>query len=340
MTTDSNAAMPLTTPAGTPLPPPVAPDAKALMDKALCLVVRRGKFGVRRKARAVQIDNTAPMALTPANTGAVVTDANPAMLSVSKKLFACPEYAAIGILDGQVRQYLQARCLPSMFRKGFWLLPLDLIDDVWARLEQFKAERQAKIDAFLAVYVQVSEDAQQQLKSMYDPTQYPSLERVAGAFHFSWQLISFDVPGKLKQLRKDLYDAERQKMADNLQAAAEDIQAGLRVAMLELVKGMASSLEGQTEDGKKKKFYSSKLERLTQFLDLFKARNITDDGELANLVSQARALIDGVDAEMIRDSDDLRDAMGEEFKNLGESLTGLVGSGPRRFINLDDDDED
>lgn len=322
---------------GTAVPLP-APNPENLMNRAVCLVVRRGKLGVRRKAKAVRVSAQMPLNFADVG-GAVMTDADTTMVSVSKKLLDCTEYGAITTVDGKVRTYLEERCLPSMFKRGIWLLPIDLVDDVWSQLEIYSAERQAAVDAFLAVYEQKCDEAAGKLRTLYNASDYPPLERVRNAFHFSWQLVSFDVPGRLNKLRKDLYDAEKKKMADSLQAAAEEIQTGLRAAFQSLITSMAASLEPDNADGKKKKFYSSKLEHLSTFLALFQARNITDDSELAALVKTARDLIDGVDVEMIRDSDELRTAMSEEFSALGEQLSTLVGAAPRRLIDLDDEQE-
>ena len=315
--------------------PPVQPNPQALIERAVCLVLKRGRLGVSRKAKAKHVEPTAPLTMEMAG-GVVLTDADVKMVRVSKRILKSKKLDAIGQLDNEVRAYMGDRCLPSMFRGGIWLLPLDLLEEVCTYLDDKIVKRAELVDEFMAEYEDVCETAQTSLGTLYNALDYPAKAKVAATFYCEYNLVSFDVPGSLRRIKKDLFAREQAKMAEKLQAAAEDIQAGLRAAFAELVTGMSTALE-PGEDGKKKRFHSSKLDNLSQFLELFQKRNITDDADLAALVTTARDLIDGVDAELIRDSEELKQQLSEEFIKLSKAVAPLATSG-RRMLNLDDDD--
>ena len=87
--------------------------------------------------------------------------------------------------------------------------------------------------------------------------------------------------------------------------ASSEIQQVLRETMAGLVQHMAERLQ-TSEDGKPLRFKNSTVSNLVEFLANFEFRNVTDDTELQNLVAQARQMLQGVDAEDLRSTGELR----------------------------------
>jgi hypothetical protein len=69
--------------------------------------------------------------------------------------------------------------------------------------------------------------------------------------------------------------------------------------MAELVEHMIDRLS-KDDDGKAKTFKTSTVENFKEFADLFAARNLTGDSELAALVEKAQKVMSGVDAKSLR----------------------------------------
>jgi hypothetical protein len=309
--------------------------------RAVFLRVSRGKPGVRRKAKAVQVARE-DKAKEAYDNGGVATDADPRMVSVSKKVLDCPEYDAICHLDGEVRRYLDERQLRTTIAgAGIYPIAIAELDEVYAWLEEKKQQRQALITAFLAVYEDRCAESDAKLGTLANAADHPPKDKVAAAFYFDWLPLSFDVPDALRHLRSGLYERERARITAQLQDAAKEVEDGLAVAMHEMVQGLTRALEPTDASGKKKKFYGARLERVTTFLRQFSSRNVTNSEELANLAQQAQQLLDGVDTEMIRDNDDLRGALREEFATLTQQLAGMARTdAPRRAINLEEEADD
>lgn len=298
---------------------PTPIDAAHLTARTICLALRRGKFGNRRKA----------------NTGAITVESDKTLLSLSKQLLDSPELQAIGKLDSEVQGHLTDLCLPSMFRGGIWLLPLGLVEEVDAFLRDKQAAREALVNAAVTAYGQRMQETAARLDVLYDPRDYPSVERFQQCFYFEWQYITFDTPARLKAINPELFAIEREKAALKLQQVAEECQNAMRAGMASLVGKMVERLTPDA-DGKPKRFHKSLVGNFQEFLRTFEMRNITDDSELTRLVTQARHLLQGVDPDTLRSDEAIRNAVQTGFEQIQASLAPMVQT-VTRAIDLDDE---
>jgi hypothetical protein len=101
--------------------------------------------------------------------------------------------------------------------------------------------------------------------------------------------------------------------------------------MAKLVQHMADRLK-VGPDGKPLRFKETTVENLVEFLMNFEFRNVTDDNELQELVSQARDLMQGVTADDLRTTGDLRSKLQQGMTGIAAQLdTLLVRTGGRKF---------
>ena len=90
------------------------------------------------------------------------------------------------------------------------------------------------------------------------------------------------------------------------------------------------------DGGRKKVFRDSAITNFTSFLDLFNARNVTDDAQLKGIVDQAKQLLKGVEPSAVRDDDHLRKTMHDSFAKLGKAIDPLIIDKPKRAIAFED----
>lgn len=298
------------------------PTTTTIFDRAICLSVELRKPSNRRAGDLTK----------------VTTDADPEMLGLSKRLFDSDEFQRIGRIDSETRRYLKKRCLPSPLRAGIYLVPIPLVEQVDARLRHYFALRAEAIEGFLLTYPQSIDEARDRLNSQFDQSDYPDIEQLRAAFSAHSQYLTFGVPEQLASLNSDLFDRAKEEAAARWTEAADQIQLALRQAMQELVAHMVDRLT-PGEDGKKKLFMSSTLENVTDFLETFKARNITDDHELESLVTQAQAVLAGADVDAIRKNENFRAELREQFAQVQESLDRMVTVAPSRKFYFDEGDQ-
>ncbi len=85
-------------------------------------------------------------------------------------------------------------------------------------------------------------------------------------------------------------------------------------------------------DGKPVRFKETTVSNLVEFLANFEFRNVTDDAELQSLVNQARTLLQGIEADDLRTTGELRARVQSGMEGLASQLdTMLTKSGGRKF---------
>jgi len=304
----------LAMPTGAAIPP------LNITDKSVCLGLQFGCLGNNRKV----------------STSLVEAETDKTMLHVSKSLLDSKELAAVKSHDGHLMTWLKTIALPSpFFRSGVYLVPIPAIEMVQERLTKAEEKRKELVEAFLAVYEVRKAEAQERLKDLADPADYPSLAAVRNSFYFSWQYVSFSVPGKLKSISAEFFHQEQLKAQKQWQEATEEVTSVLRSSLKDLVDHMVDVLQ-PGDDGKARRFHGTTVTKLHDYLATFDMRNVADDKELAAIVNSAKMLLNGVDAESIRKNEAVRDGVAQSFGLVKQCLDALVTEAPSRKIVLED----
>ena len=296
-------------------------ELRSIMDRAICLVIEFGGFGLKRSA----------------STATVTVNADKAMLALSKKLLKSPEHAAIIAKRLELKKYLKSVSLPSPLKAGTHLIPIPLVEQVEQMLQIVRTADLDLVEAFLAVYPEQIASVRAELRDLYDPRDYPSCEALRARYRIEWSYINYGTPGRLKAISAQLFESEREKAAQKLSEAATEINQALRSSFADLVARMAESL-GPAEDGKRRVLRQSTIDNLAQFMQIFDMRNIADDAELAALVGKARELMRGADREILKSDDALRQSIAAGFATMAGKLETMVVSRGTRAISLDDED--
>lgn len=289
-----------------PFAAPEIKDVSSISDSTVFLKVRFGVLGNAKKVSGSEV---------------LTTDADQALLKVSKTLLDSQELAEVKRKDMNMRKWLEGVCLP--YDIGISLLPIGLIENVHAKLEGYKVEREELVNAFIAAYPVLCAKAAQQLGSLFNHGDYPSVDDIKARFAFSWDYISFGVPGALKGISPSLFAAQKEKAAQQLEEAASEITLLMRQSLHEMVSHLADRL-APGDEGKPKILRESAVSNLKEFLATFDFRNITNDTQLAEQVAKARSLIDGTSVESLRKSDTWRASIQEGMQRISDNLEGLI----------------
>jgi len=302
-----------------------APDTanQILMEKAVCLTL---KFSVLGVTRQVNTENVLEQDIRES------TDIT--LLRVTKRLLEHPSYNAILRNDAALVDYLKRRCLPFPLKQGMFLLPIGLLPEVDARLQQFGTFRQNLVGLFCEAYGEMVAKAKERLGPLFDPLEYPDQATLASAFRFRTNYVNFGLPDSLEAVDSSIYKREREKAERQWAEASDEIRDTLRRSFSELIAHAIDLLTGR-EDGKKRQFRNGFVERIQEFLDTFNARNLTNDDDLARLVQQAKAVFSGVPIEELRADGNTREAIRTAFGEVKSALTEMVDLRPKRRIRFD-----
>lgn len=297
----------------------------SIVDKTVLLVLMKGKIGNSRKIKS----------------SAIHVNAESRMVAASKRLLESPELKAITSLDGEAMAWLATSSLPSMFKTGMYLLPIALVQQTEEKLKEFAARRVELVKLFLDAYPGRVAEVAAPLGELYNPLDYPSVEIVAQAFRFEWQYVDFGVPGRLKAISATMFEQEMQKAQQRVALVEDGCKVALRERMQELIAHAIDRLTGvEGEDskraGKPKIFKSSTLDNINAFLGTFAQMNVADDAELNALVQQARNVMNGIDADTLRDDELSRKTVSDQFAQIKLLLDPMIIDKPARGIAFDD----
>ena len=261
----------------------------------------------------------------------VTISADKDRLKLSKLLFVGPEYKAIGTFDALLTAWVNARAVNvETGFKGVSLLPKVLLSAVDIKLEKAKLERAELVEQFCTVYADEREQARERLDGQFLETDYPPVSEVRERFAVRWFYVSI---GVADDLPPELAEKERAKLAARFDQVADDVQLALRESLRDLV-GHLSSRLAVDADGKKKVFRDSAVGNLTEFLELFSARNITDDSELSAIAARAERIIAGVSPDALRGRGDLRSEVASGLDGVKAAVSALIETKPGRKFDL------
>lgn len=261
----------------------------------------------------------------------VTTDADKGRLKLGKVLFVSDEYAAISAFDTALTLWVQRRAIPcDIGYRGVSVLPLALLGVVEQRFEQARTERELLVTKFLQVYDSERDIARQRLNGQFSEADYPSVDSVRAEFGFRWTYVTFEVP---KNLPEGLRDREGKKLQEKFEAVEVEVRDALRSALADLLGHLTDRLKVD-EDGKPKIFRDSAVGNLIEFLELFRARDVTNDVALAALANKAQAVIRGVGAGVLREPGMFRDKVRENLAAVKSDLDKLIIATPRRKFDL------
>lgn len=259
------------------------------------------------------------------------TDKN--WLNVTKKLLECDELEEITSLYSEVRRYVEDHALPSIIKRGVYLLPIEFIESMEEKLTAFQARLASPVSRMCARLGTLKEEARRRLGPNYNGEDYWSAEELRGAFRLTWRFLYVDSAKNLDRVSQEIADKERERAETAWQETRETIQLLLRVNLKEMVDHLVDKLTPD-QDGRTKIFRDSSIEKMSAFLSTFDARNITNDAQMKVLVDKAKSLIAGTDPEGLRTQEEMRNYVRHGFETIKTLLDPMIAKRPVRSIIL------
>lgn len=266
---------------------------------------------------------------------AIETNAKKEMVSFSKKLLESAEFDAIKSHDSETKGWIRARSLPSMFKSSIYRVPAELVTVMDDYLTIRQHERRELIEEFGQTYHERVEASVESLEKAGCLTDYKSREEAMRDFALQWYFVAVSVPMALKKVSAELFRQEEAKLKTHTADAAQAMTDLLRQEMAKLVGHMVDRMTDDGE-GQRKTFKESSIERTKEAFELLEARNLTGDEDLMKLTQRARNLMEGVDAEVLRDDNQLRAMLANGFGEIQSAMSAMmVDQGPRRYREED-----
>jgi len=300
-----------------------------ILDLTTCLLLRFHKTGLIRKGNIAKIQTTA----------------NKDRLGLNKKILTSENYDNMLLIARDLRRYCKKREVPgSPFSEGTHLMPLPLTDDLNDKIDNAEQAYNKWADAFVAEYATLVEEARAQLVDQFDPSNYfdVSTEEGKAALRakfwverrwFDWS------PSSDKKVSKAIAYQENKRHTDEIKEMALQVKAALRVGLKKLIDHLIERLT-PGPDGSRKRFAPTTITKVVDFLELFSARNVCGDKELALLADEAKEVLSGRTPESIREDEESSAFVASRMSVVKENLDKLLQEMPNRVLHLDDDEDD
>ena len=297
----------------------VIKDKTGIVEKTVLLRVNFRKMGNERKVSTK---------ILPAQVAA-------RLIKIHKQLLDSSELDAITKADGRMRQTLYNLSLP--YDLGVMLLPRQLVDKAYDLMEAFKEERQGELlDSFINAYPSLIEAARAKCTALatelnvpfeylWNSSDYPPADVVRGKFSFDWDFLSLAVPEELAEK-----SAATKALQVKIALVADEITTIMRQSLLDLVAHLKDALEPNS-DGKPKRLFATAVTNIQDFLDTFKARNITDDTELESIASELGKLIHpNMNTDMLKKDESYKGSIHDGMAEIADKLSKMVEVIPGR----------
>jgi hypothetical protein len=265
----------------------------------------------------------------------VETDADKTLLGLSKRIFNCEGYTKAQRVRNELREWLDRHSLPSPLKAGSYLVPIDLLPEVYGKVDEAEVAFGEAADEAAEQYPVAVEAYRERLKSQFDARQYPSQHEFRDAFRLDRRLLDFGVPDSSK-IGSIFFEAEKERAEQEWKEARAEVRTALRESLLQLVRHLSDRLAPKP-DGKRQMLHHSAVDKVTEFLDTFTSRNLCDDDGLEALVVQAKEVMAGASVESLRDSAALRNEVRGTMGEIGIKLDAMLADVPSRAISFEEE---
>jgi hypothetical protein len=251
-------------------------------------------------------------------------------LSARKKLLDTrhPAYKEVTGVRGKVLAYWKGLTLPYP-EPGVRLIRQDQVEAFNDHLTGLRTELDAAVARLDERYAELKTVARRRLGQLYRDADYPlSLQ---GLFGIDWDFPNVEPPDYLLQLNPALYEQERARVVSRFEEAVQLAEQGFIAELGRLVSHLTERLNAGP-DGEKKVFRDSAVTNLLEFFDRFRQLNVRSNDQIDALVEQARGLVQGVEAQDLRDNAGLRQHVVRQLAGVQAAIDGMLVDRPRRRI--------
>jgi hypothetical protein len=298
--------------------PPVDP-ARQLRETTAAVRVQFSTYGTKKSLTVEQKQRVAEG-----------FDAQERSITAGKKLLntAHPAYRAVTAVKTQIGADWKSISLPFP-EPGIRLIRRADVDSFNARMEAHREAMATAVIELDAHFNELKQESMVRLGSLFNPDDYPS--SLVDTFAVNWDFPNVEPPSYLMQLRPDLYESERARVAAQFTAAVEQAEEEFREEFQSAITHLISRL-GRGDDGNALVFRDSAVNNLTDFFERFRTLGLRSDPQLDALVAQAQETVRGVTPGRLRTNTHFRETIAANLANVAETLAATAAPRPRRNI--------
>jgi hypothetical protein len=309
-----------------------------ILTRTVCLMLACGRLGKTRKVDTGALDvdvHTGRDAATGEQVTEGLDEAQKEELAARKKLFSKGDLRSCERIVGALMDRLTAMSVDGgvrLFGPGAKLIPVVKLDEAMALVAEHRAALREAVEALVARLPEIVEQRREKLGPLFNAADYPTPDRLRGAFRIHYRFVSFDQPELLMEVAPAVAAAAQAEWEETLREASRDVVAGLRQTAYDVMAELAERLT-PGEGEKPKVIRGTALRDLQQFLaDLPALNSVAEDGRLAAIVARVGRLAQGLTPDTLRDAPAVREMLRDAAAEASTVLAGLVEESTGRAV--------
>lgn len=257
-------------------------------------------------------------------SGSIKVDAAPEFVNATKYLVDRDCLKPIEKIRNEARSYIYSKTLPFPI-PGLLFVPRDMVPVIDRKMEELKTKFMFEASNFAAKYNTFIEQAKEKLNGLFNILDYP--RDIWKCFSFHCDYINMNAPNKTQIISREILEREQAKFEQTMADFRETATNTLRATFAEMVDHIVERLSGE-----RKVFKNTLIGNIKEFINDFKALNINDDAELADMVEKCNSILSGVDVDTIRDNDKFRQNIANSISTVQTELNKMMIDRPVRKL--------
>jgi hypothetical protein len=226
---------------------------------------------------------------------------------------------AISSIEGRARKFHIANTFPWV-TDGTRLLPTKNYMAYMEFMRRAKIEFEQAVEAFVTKFAELQVMAETALNSIYNPTDYPTAERLKSKYYF--ETVVTQVP-EGSTFQADVESEEATRIREDIEKQVEKSFRNANQALWDQLYGTINKVQERLSNPKGVK--ESSLQSLREMLALLDRMNVTGDARLEALRKQAEERITGMSAKSLNKDSDKKAIIVAEAARIQASMADIMG---------------
>lgn len=204
---------------------------------------------------------------------------------------------------------------------GARILPAKAYLDYSKLMRRLRSDFENAAGEFCDLYPSYIQNARSRLNGMFNPSDYPDIEKIRGKFSWSVSIDPLPVGG---DFRVELSDAEAQRIRQDIDGRTKQaLQAGLQDAWKRLHEALARVVERLSDP--EAVFRDSLIGNLRELCDVLPLLNFADNPDLERARKAVESKLAGLDPESLRGNLKFRAKAATDAQQIMQDMSAFMG---------------
>jgi hypothetical protein len=204
------------------------------------------------------------------------------------------------------------------------LLPVLALEKFKSEYQEHEAEFYRLLDDFIENYASIVSDMAFKQGDMFNRNDYPDVDQVRAKFGIRLYVAEVPTQDFRCSVANDIADDLKQQYESQANEIVTGILSQQQERLAEVLESISHccgvqeiSVTGTADmKTKKRKIYDTTIEKARELAGLYKDFNLTGNTQLQEASAKLESVLDGVSAELIRDSDAVRNVVKSEVDDI------------------------